>query len=235
MIQPKRKRRSSPSVRNSRPTAGNAPMPYGGCSAAGRGRKQAVHRCRLPALTASGGTAMTRKVCADQPDQLRRAKNREAMDDIAIIAQILQAIGAAGCHRRCCRGLAGQEVPFGTMTSSTGTDAAVETAATPIPAYLALYLSSNSPPRFAGAAFSWRSGKGAPATLWAETPSGCERSRGCGPDVRIRPTGTEQLVSGCSITIYGLSGMKRRITPDFSPQLRQSLPNCNCAFASLWP
>ena len=54
------------------------------------------------------------------------------------------------------------------MTSSTGTDAAVETAATPIPAYLALYLSSNSPPRFAGAAFSWRSGKGAPATLWAE-------------------------------------------------------------------
>lgn len=38
---------------------------------------------------------MTRKVCADQPDQLRRAKNREAMDDIAIIAQILQAIGGS--------------------------------------------------------------------------------------------------------------------------------------------
>ena len=27
MIQPKRKRRPSPSVRNTRPTAGNAPMP----------------------------------------------------------------------------------------------------------------------------------------------------------------------------------------------------------------
>ena len=54
---------------------------------------------------------MTLKVCADQPDQLRRAKNREAMDDIAIIAQILQAIGRqSGCRRRCCRGLSGQEV-----------------------------------------------------------------------------------------------------------------------------
>ena len=211
-------------------------MPYGGCSAAGRGRKQAVHRCRLPALTASGGTAMTRKVCADQPDQLRRAKNREAMDDIAIIAQILQAIGGSpAAIEGAVVAWLGKRLYFAYDDLEHRTDAAVETAATPIPAYLALYLSSNSPPRFAGAAFSWRSGKGAPATLWAETPSGCERSRGCGPDVRIRPTGTEQLVSGCSITIYGLSGMKRRITPDFSPQLRQSLPNCNCAFASLWP